>query len=113
MEPNYSLPNMLNVAVPFGAYYVGIMIRRFAFPGDFTSTLGCQILLGIPVSLVVVSTLLMTVLPNISNVPSYLLMLGIVMEQGMVVNETVLSHLTALRKGTLPVAMPNNGVTAQ
>jgi hypothetical protein len=77
-------------------------------PGRATSTLGCQFLLGIPVSLVVVSPLLVTVIPNISNAPGYLLTLGIIMEQGMLLNETILSHLKDLGKGTLPVVVANN-----
>ena len=34
------------------------------------------------------------------------------MEQGMVLNETIVSHLKDLGKGSLPVAMPNNQTTA-
>ncbi len=103
MEPNYLLTNFLILGLPFAAYYLGILIRRFAFPDDFTSTLGCQFLLGIPVSLVVVSPLLVAVIPNISNVPGYLLTIGLVMEQGMVLNETVVSRLKNLGRNPVPV----------
>jgi hypothetical protein len=102
MEPNYSLTNIL-ILLPYGAYYLGVLIRRYALPGDSKASLGCQLLLGIPVSLVVVSPLLMTVMPNISNVPGYLLAMGLIMEQGMVLNETVVSHLKDLVKGQVPV----------
>ena len=112
MEPNYLLTNFMLLVLPFGAYYVGILVRRYALPGNSTSSLACQALLGIPVSLVVVSPLLMTVMSNISNVPGYLLTLGVVMEQGMVLNETIVSHLKDLGKGSLPVAVPNNQTTA-
>ena len=111
MEPNYLLTNILLLVFPFGAYYVGIMIR-YRLGRNSTSSLGEQLLLGIPVSLVVVSTLLVTVIPNVSTVPSYLLTLGIVMEQGMLVNETAVSQLKSLAKGSLPVAVPNNQTTA-
>ena len=103
MEPNYLLTNFMVLILPFGAYYVGILVRRYALPGNSTSSLACQVLLGIPVSLVVVSPLLMTVIPTISSVPGYLLTMGLVMEQGMVLNETIVSHLRDLAKGQMPV----------
>ena len=112
MEPNYLLTNVLLLVLPFGAYYIGIFIRRYALPGSSASSLAGQCLLGIPVSLVVVSPLLVAVIPNISNVPGYLLTLGLIMEQGMVVNETVLSHLKDLGKGSLAIPVPNNQTTA-
>src|ERR1044072_3905058 len=103
MEPNYVVGNILILVLPFVAYYVGILIRRYALPGKSTSTLGGQFLLGIPVSLVVVSPLLIAVIPNVSNAPCYLLTLGIIIEHGMILNETVASHLKSLGKGQLPV----------
>ena len=112
MEPNYLLTNILLLVLPFGAYYVGILIRRYALPGVSTSSLGCQLLLGIPVSLVVVSPLLVTVIPNISNAPGYLLTLGIIIEQGMLLNETVLSHLKKLGTGAMPAAVATNETSA-
>jgi hypothetical protein len=102
MEPNYSLTNIL-VLLPYGAYFLGILIRRIALQGGSNSSHVCQFLLGIPVSLVVVSPLLMTVIPTISSVPGYLLTMGLVMEQGMVLNETIVSHLRDLAKGQMPV----------
>ena len=86
MEPNYLLQNVLLLVVPFGAYFVGILIKGYALPGKSKNSVGSQVLLGIPVSLVVVSPLLVTVIPNVSNVPGYLLTLGIIMEHGMLVN---------------------------
>lgn len=112
MEPNYLMTNILLLVLPFGAYYVGILIRRYALPGRATSSIGCQFLLGIPVSLVVVSPLLVTVIPSVSNTPGYLLTLGIIMEQGMLLNETILSHLKDLGKGAMPVAVANTETTA-
>jgi len=112
MEPNYVLSNILLLILPFGAYYVGILIRRVALPGYSPSSLSSQFLLGIPVSLVVVSPLLFAVIPNVSNVPGYLLTLGIIMEQGTVLNETIVSHLKDIGKGSLPVPVPSNQTTA-
>ncbi len=45
----------------FGAYYVGIIIRKIALPGKDSPTLGKQLLLGLPVSLVVVTPLFVLV----------------------------------------------------
>ena len=112
MEPNYLMTNILLLVLPFGAYYVGILVRRYALPGNSTSSLACQALLGLPVSLVVVSPLLVTVIPNVSNVPGYLLTMGIIMEQGMLLNETIVSHLRDIGKGSMPIAVPNNQTTA-
>ena len=111
MEPNYLLQNILLLVVPFGAYFVGILVRRYALPFKSRSSLGAQVLLGIPVSLVVVSPLLVAVIPNISNVPGYLLTLGIIMEHGMVLNETVVSHLKELGKSPMPVPVATNQTT--
>ena len=111
MEPNYLLQNLLLLIVPFFAYYLGILIRRYALPGKSKTSLSGQVLLGIPISLVVVSPLLVTVIPNISNVPGYLLTLGIIMEHGMVLNETVASHLKELGKSSMPVPVATNQTT--
>jgi len=114
MEPNYTSINVLALVLPFGAYYVGILIR-YRLWSNPAASLGDQLLLGIPVSLVVVSTLLLTVFPTASTVPSYLLSLGIVIEQGMVLNETAVSQLRNLATGgsmPVPVAVPNSQTTA-
>ena len=55
-----------------------------------------NLLLGIPVSLVVVSPLLPVIAATYSNVPALLLTLGIVIEHGMLVNETATTHLKKL-----------------
>jgi hypothetical protein len=102
MEPNYTVANILLFVLPFGAYYIGILIRRYALPGDSSSTLICQFLLGIPMSIGVVTAILATVNPNTSNVLGYLSTLGIIMEHGMVLNEAVISRLSDRAKQTAP-----------
>ena len=111
MEPNYSLTNIL-ILLPFGAYYLGILIRRYAFPDDFTSTLGRQFLLGLPMSIAVVVPLCMTVIPSITSVLGYVSMIGLVIEQGMVLNETVISRLKPFQTPQLAGAVTNNGTTS-
>ncbi len=44
--------------VGFGAYYIGVIIRKIAMPGNDSPKLLHQLLLGLPVSLVVVTPLL-------------------------------------------------------
>lgn len=96
MEPNYSPVNAAAILVPFGAYYIGILIRRFALPATSSPPLVCQCLLGIPVSLVVVSPFVPIL--GATNLPifGYLVTLGVLMEHGMLVHETAVSRLRKL-----------------
>jgi hypothetical protein len=100
MEPDYALANILGFSAPFVCYYIGIVIRKVALPGKASLPLGHQLLLGIPVSLVVVSPLLPVIAATYSNVPALLVTLGIVIEHGMLVNETATTHLKKLTSGT-------------
>lgn len=80
--------------VPFLAYFLGIFIRKTAFPGDGSPPLYHQMLLGVPVSLIVVSVLIVALQKSIgTHVPTYLFTIGIIMEHGMLVHEEVTSHL--------------------
>ncbi len=99
MEPNYAIGNVLGFALPFSCYFIGIIIRKVVLPGKNSLPLAHQLLLGVPVSLVVVSPLLPVVAAAYSNVPAFLLTLGIVIEHGMLVNETATSHLKKLSAG--------------
>jgi len=105
MEPNYTVANIMLLVLPFGAYYVGILIRRYALPGESTSTLICQFLLGIPMSIAVVTAILATVKPNTANALGYLSTLGIIMEHGMVLNEAVISRLKDRAEQPVPVTV--------
>ena len=84
-------------ALAFGAYYLGIVIRKMVLPGPDSLPLGKQMLLGIPVSLVVVPPLL-AILTAVSanstnNLLSTLSTIGIIIEHGMLLNETFSIHL--------------------
>jgi len=98
-EPNYFLANLFGWGAPFVCYYLGIIIRKVVLPGASSPPLSHQFLLGIPVSLVVVSPLLPVVAAAYSDVPALLLTLGIVIEHGMLVNETATTHLKKLTSG--------------
>ena len=99
MEPNYILANLFGFAAPFACYFGGIVIRKVVLPGRQSPPLGHQFLLGVPVSLVVVSPLLPVVAAAYSNLPALLLTFGIVIEHGMLVNETATTHLKRLAAG--------------
>jgi hypothetical protein len=79
--------NLLQVGVPFAAFFLGIVIRKFALPGKNSPSLACQFLLGVPVSLVIVSPLL-NIFSQHQMAP-YLATVGLVIEHGMLVMETV------------------------
>lgn len=88
--------NTLQVGVPFAAYFVGIIVRKVALPGPHSPSLRPQMLLGVPVSLVIVSPVLTVFGEAIHNPSAYLLTVGIIMEHGMLVTETAVKHLQNL-----------------
>lgn len=93
-EPNYLWQNIISVAIPFAAYFSGIFIRQLAWPSRRQTPLKHQCLLGIPVSLVLVSPLLPVLNGASGHLSGYLLTLGIIMEHGMLVTETATHHVT-------------------
>jgi hypothetical protein len=88
----------LQALIPFVAYYLGIVIRKKALPSRDSASLPSQLLLGIPVSLIV-ATPFVPILRSAfatSDPMAYLVTVGIAMEHGMVVPETVTGHLRQL-----------------
>ena len=84
---------------PFVAFFLGIVIRKEVFPGPNSPPLPKQLLMGIPVSLIVVSSLITGVYDGIGeHVPAYVFTLGVVMEHGMLVSETLAKQLEKLSK---------------
>ena len=108
-EPTFILQNLLIWLVPYGAYFLGIVIRKRALPGENSPALKQQLLLGIPVGLVVVSPFL-TLLRHVmaTDVAAYLFNLGLIVEHGMLVQETFTIHLQKLLTKTTerPLDMP-------
>lgn len=96
MTENAWVINMLQVGIPFAAYFVGIIVRKMTLPGLNSPSLGCQMLLGVPVSLVIVSPLLAIFGEAVHNPSAYLLTVGIIMEHGMLVTETAVKQLHAI-----------------
>lgn len=80
--------------VPFAAYFLGIFIRKYVFPGASDLSLSSLFLLGIPVCLIIVSPLIATLQEAFRNSPaSYLFTIGIIIEHGMIVHETAAKRL--------------------
>ena len=96
--------NTLQIGVPFLAYFVGIVVRKLALPGRNSPALKRQILLGVPVSLVIVSPVLTIFGESLHNPSAYLLTVGIIMEHGMLVTETAVKQLKNLIDGPEGVA---------
>lgn len=96
MEPNYFVTNVISVCIPFLCYYLGIYIRKKVLPGQDSPPLSDQFLLGVPVSLVVVSPMLPVISASYSNVTALLVTLGVIIEHGMLVHETATVHLKKL-----------------
>lgn len=91
--------NTLQVGVPFAAFFVGIVVRKLALPGPNSPRLGSQLLLGVPVSLAIVSPVLTVFAENLHDIPIYLAAVGVIMEHGMLVTETAMKQLQRLVDG--------------
>src|ERR1043165_8391985 len=98
-EPNLVLQSLAIWGVPFVAYFLGIIIRKVALPGSRSPSLLHQCLLGVPVGLVIVSPTLALVRTAITtDIGAYLFTLGILIEHGMLVQETATKQLQALKR---------------
>lgn len=98
-EPNLVLDSLLIWGLPFVAYFLGIIIRKKAMPGKDSPPLSHQLLLGVPLCLVIVSPSLAAVMNAVkSDVSAYLFTLGVLMEHGMLVQETATRQLQGLLK---------------
>ena len=86
----------------FGFYYLGIIIRKIARPGKDSPPLSKQLLLGIPVSLIVVTgfvNILNIACKSAStNATPMLVTLGLITEHGMLMNERLSRNLQSLLK---------------
>ena len=91
---NYSAIIFLIYVAAFAAYNLGIIIRQIAVNRTTPNRLLDQLLLGIPISLIVVTPLIP--LLNAGDIKCTLVTIGIIIEHGMLVNETAASHLRQL-----------------
>ena len=95
------MQNLPTILLSFAAYFLGIVIRKIVFPKKSTLELSKQLLLGIPVSLVIVPPLVAVLLAAVqSNFPTAIVTLGVIMEHGMLLNETITRQLAKLGEKT-------------
>jgi len=89
--------------IPYAAYFLGVFIRRYGLPGDNTP-LRCLLLLAIPLNLTIVTPILLASYSIIhaGAIYSYLVIIGIIMEQGMVVHEMMAKRLSEAAEATPP-----------
>jgi hypothetical protein len=89
----------LEFTLPFGAFFSGIAIRKVALNKSGSPPLFQQFLLGIPLSLVMVSPVLymfeaaLEKVDHVGAISAYLINLGLVMTSGMAVPEVATKHL--------------------
>jgi hypothetical protein len=99
VEPNLVWNSVVTLGLPFLAYFLGIIIRKVALPGKDSPPLSRQLLLGVPMCLVIVSPSIAAVGNAVrSDVGAYLFILGVLMEHGMLVQETATRQLHSLLK---------------
>jgi hypothetical protein len=96
MEWMYSAHNTVLAVTPFLGYFLGVIIRRLAFPGRRSLPLGRQILLGIPVSVIVVTAFLPILHLTKTDLAGFLVAVGALLEHGMLLNEPITYHLSRL-----------------
>jgi hypothetical protein len=110
-DPSLGFQGFVIWVVPFMAYLVGIIIRKVALPGKESPPLAHQLLLGVPVSLVIVSPTLAILRATVGqDIGTYLFTLGIIMEHGMLVQEEATKHLKRLRRLPASSQRPPNPV---
>lgn len=110
-EPMYWLRDLEIALEGFGAYFLGAVIRRVVMTSEESPPLSHQMLLAIPISLVVVPPLLYAS-TSATELSQILVSLGVIMEHGMILNDTAAKHLRTLsgssgqtfRLGTWPNA---------
>lgn len=105
-EPNLTQQAVAVWTVPFLAYFLGIAIRKYGFPGANSPAFWRQCLAGIPVSLLLVTpslALLKTAIAG-GDIGAYLLGLGVIIENGMVLQETLTRQLQERMSSPQPPA---------
>ena len=96
---SFALANLAIYGLPFVAFFLGIVIRKEVFPGPNSPPLPKQLLMGIPVSMVVVSGLITGIHEGVKDhIPAFIFTLGVLMEHGMLVSETLTQQLEKLNR---------------
>ena len=92
-----SFEQVLVWLLAFASYFLGIVIRKIAMPSPDAPSMAKQLLLGVPVSLVVVpvlsGVLQSAVQSSTTSSAAILVTLGLIMEHGMILNESIAKQL--------------------
>jgi hypothetical protein len=94
---------LLEFVIPYTAYFLGAIIRRYGLPGD-SSPLPSMLLLAIPLNLTIVTPILVASysIVHLGFGYSYLVIIGIIIEQGMVVHEVARRRIQQTMDGSPP-----------
>ncbi len=96
--PSILLSNLTVAMLALAAYYLGVFIRKRAFPGPSSLSFRDQALLGIPFALAVVAAMGPVILKTMTDF-TVLATFGVIIEQGMLLNETATERLRDLGTG--------------
>jgi hypothetical protein len=92
-----ALHNVLALTILFGAYFVGIVVRRVALPAPDSPSLGRLLLLGVPGSMLAVGGLGSLVLKlDDFDIMRLIAAAAAIMEHGMIVHESALKTIQQL-----------------
>jgi hypothetical protein len=92
-EPSVLLESVKFYLLCYAAYFIGIVIRNLSFPDAASPPLKKLLLLGVPICLTVITSAVASLEKTITTPAAYLYTIGIVMEHGMIVHETVISRV--------------------
>lgn len=104
--PQFLMNNIFIFLLAWGGYYLGIVIRKVVFKTG--PPMKHQFLLGIPISCVMLAPFIPLLQATISDW-SVLATFGIIVEHGMVVNETATDQIQKLAKKLQQPAMGTAG----
>ena len=110
MEGNAGIEQILQCTLAFAAFFIGIVIRKYTFPGEHSPSLGRQLLLGVPMSLIIVCPLLLSFVEispitqgtGTQRVIHILMTYGVIMEHGMFLMERATRFVVKAKKEPAP-----------
>lgn len=111
MEGSAATQQLWGCVLAFAVFFAGIVIRKYTFPGDNSPPLGKQLLLGVPMSLIIVCPLLLSFLefaPTTQHVSTeriihILMTYGVIMEHGMFLMERATRFIVKAKQTPVPV----------
>ena len=110
MEGNAGIEQILQCVLAFAAFFLGIVIRKYTFPGENSPPLGKQLLLGVPMSLIIVCPLLLSFLEfapttqhaGTERIIHIMMTYGVIMEHGMFLMERATRFVVKVKQEPSP-----------